>query len=117
MKVNDKDILQVRKFSKTQPRPVAENTTPMPSVRMELTDWERVVAESVSGVVVHISMVVMPVNVYRVLYRVYIKYIYIKNNIAIWHSISSKGKRDKDIIRLTTSLDQGLRRTSELDRS
>ena len=97
MKVNDKDILQVRKFSKTQPRPVAENTTPMPSVRMELTDWERVVAESVSWVVAYIWMVVMPVNVYRVLYRVYIKYIYIKNNIAIWHSISSNGKRDKDI--------------------
>ena len=37
LKVNDKDILRVWKFSKTQPRPVAKNATPRPSVRIELT--------------------------------------------------------------------------------
>ena len=36
VKVNDKDILRVCKFSKTQPRPVAKNATPRPSVRIEL---------------------------------------------------------------------------------
>ena len=38
VKINDKDILRlVFKFSKTQPRPVAKNATPRPSVRIELT--------------------------------------------------------------------------------
>ena len=37
IKVSDKDILRVRKFSKNQPRPVARNATPRPSVRIELT--------------------------------------------------------------------------------
>ena len=33
-KVNIKDILRVCKFFKTQPRPVAKNATPRPSVRI-----------------------------------------------------------------------------------
>ena len=37
LKVNDKGILRVFNFSKTQPRPVAKNATPRPSVRIELT--------------------------------------------------------------------------------
>ena len=40
VKVNDKDILRVCKFSKTQPRPVAKNANPL-GLRWELNPHPR----------------------------------------------------------------------------
>ena len=64
-KTNDKAILRVCKFSKTQPRVVAKKATPIAFGDNRTHDRTNE-AGSVSWVPVYIRMVVMPVNVHMV---------------------------------------------------
>ena len=87
--MDNKDISQVCKFSKTQPRPVTKNGTPRPSVRIELTTarilCDALPTEPWSGyIVIPLLVVECKMPVLFLIYPIYIHWRYHHSHIYYW---------------------------------